>query len=92
MNGWINQIHGTLPNGATYRHTRVSRSENIMHIFEAKQKSIGIDPRRGAVGQERPHWYSVANLSVESNGLDVSDGGGGDPVHVVVPNGNYRLM
>jgi len=43
-----------------------------MLLSDAMKTDTGVYPGAGVVGRERSTWYSVANLSVESGGLDVA--------------------
>jgi hypothetical protein len=60
-----------------------------MFLSEAMKKDTGVYSGDGVVGRERPIWYTVATLPVESGGLDVADLPQPSQVRVSLPNGIY---
>jgi hypothetical protein len=60
-----------------------------MLLSEAMKSDTGVYPGDGVVGRERPFWYGVATLAVETGGLDVTDLPGISGIRVPVPNGIY---
>lgn len=62
-----------------------------MQLSDAMKQDRRVDPVPGTVGRERPAWYTVATLRVDSGTLDVADLPGTGAVRVAVPNGLYLI-
>jgi hypothetical protein len=60
-----------------------------MLLSEAMKSDTGVYPGDGVVGRERPFWYDVATLAVETAGLDVTDLPGISGIRIPVSNGIY---
>jgi len=62
-----------------------------MLLSDAMKTSTGGYPDTGVAGRERPIWYSVASLPVESGTLDIDDLVGSSSVRISVPPGDYSV-
>jgi hypothetical protein len=60
-----------------------------MLLSDTMKDDIGMYPGDGVVGQERPTWYEVGKLRVESGSLDIADLPLIEGVRITVPDGLY---
>jgi hypothetical protein len=64
-----------------------------MRLSAAIRKDTGVYPGDGVTGKERPTWYAVSTLKVQTGGIDVADVGQipANSLRIRVPNGKYAI-
>jgi hypothetical protein len=62
-----------------------------MLMVDAMKEDTGEFPDDGVVGHERPEWYEVGTIRVNSGNLEIADLGVRSGVSFSVPTGLYRV-